>query len=230
MAKSMRSKWRKKMKAEKARIEMPKKNQRIEKLNGKLDLVVKGGLSKVPMQEGRGVFYFTPPTLDPSKRLVLPQFTTNVHKGLRGSEGNAHGPGPSVHPQAANPRSPKLKPLPAPTRDEDDVFAPAGGHGVNGKEKLDPETKYKVAASSMASDFVPTLDMVVGKRARNANKVRAEEAAAAAAEADSDDDAPDNSGPAVMRLPSAADKRRSGSSKLKETAAKKRSVPAAKRR
>lgn len=233
MAKSMRSKWKKKMKAEKARAEAPKKAVRLEKLNEKLGLAAIHKLRNVPLQEPCKDFHFKPlDNMDASQRLVLPKFTTNVHKGLRGHEGNADGPAPSQHPQARMPRSPKA--APAKTRrdvdDDDDIFAPAGGAAPT--DAKDVEAKYAAATKKMASDFVPAFEQVVGKRARNASKVKAEAAAAAATAADDaeDDDAVAVAAPRSVKLATAAEKKRTGSSKMPKAGGATKKSPAAKRK
>mmetsp|Transcript_25606 Transcript_25606/g.79005 ORF Transcript_25606/g.79005 Transcript_25606/m.79005 type:complete len:234 (-) Transcript_25606:145-846(-) len=228
MAKSMRSKWKKKMKAEKTKAEAPKKAVRLEKLNEKLGLAAVHKLRNVPLQEPRKEFHFKPPEFDATQRLSLQKFTTNVHKGLRGHEGNADGSVPEKHPQARNPRSPKAAPAKH-RRDcddsDDDVFAAAGGApstAAAGGTSTDLDAKYANAAKKMASDFVPTMDQVVSKRARNANKAKAS-AAANAADAD-EDDAVAVAAPRSVRLATAAEKKRTGSSKMSKGGATKKSA------
>jgi hypothetical protein len=80
MGKSTRSKWKKMHKRLRAEDEAPLVAARLEKLNSKLDLVVHGGLSKVPMQDPETRFHFAAPSADTRKqgeRLQLQPLTTN---------------------------------------------------------------------------------------------------------------------------------------------------------
>jgi hypothetical protein len=98
MAKSMRSKFKKKMKKIAADKEKPQVAKRVTNLKVKLDLVANGGISKVPMQPLPTEFYHKNPDVLKGTPLKLAPMKTNVHKGLRGHEGNKSGEN-LVHPQ-----------------------------------------------------------------------------------------------------------------------------------
>jgi hypothetical protein len=84
MGKSTRSKWKKMHKRQRAEDEAPLVAARLAKLNGKLDLVVRGGLSAVPMQDPETRFHFSAPVPEESsrkagERLQLKPMSTNPY-------------------------------------------------------------------------------------------------------------------------------------------------------
>jgi hypothetical protein len=94
MAKSTRSKWKKQHKRIKAENAKSDVERRVGGLNEKLGLAARSALGRhVPMQEPTKEFHFTPGavTYTAGQKLQLKPFSTNVHKGLRGHEGNADG-------------------------------------------------------------------------------------------------------------------------------------------
>ena len=91
MAKSSRSKWKKKHNRAKAEALKPALLGRLGDLNHKLDLVSRAAISSVPLQAPCPFFNHGHPELDTGKPLKLAGFTSNVRKGLRGHEGNADG-------------------------------------------------------------------------------------------------------------------------------------------
>lgn len=91
MAKSVRSKWKKRMNKAKTEAAKPQLMQRISNLNNKLDLVSQNKISTVPMQDPCPFFHHQHPGVDGKTPLKLQGFTTNIRKGLRGFEGNVDG-------------------------------------------------------------------------------------------------------------------------------------------
>mgnify|MGYP003387623929 CR=1 FL=1 len=79
MAKSIRSKFKKKQRAIKTAKHAPVVEARIAKVNGKLHLCAKGGLSKVPMQDPPEHFGFKNPAVAKGTRLKLDSYSTNPH-------------------------------------------------------------------------------------------------------------------------------------------------------
>lgn len=80
MGKSTRSKWKKLNRRERAKDEVGNVLARVEKLNTKLGLCAKGGISKVPIQDPETRFHFTNPgKRKPGEKLELSGLTTNPY-------------------------------------------------------------------------------------------------------------------------------------------------------
>ena len=82
MGKSTRSKWKKMHKRQRAADEACNVATRVEKLSGKLDLVVQGGLSTVPMEDPETRFHFAAPPAEARKvgeRLKLAPLKSNPY-------------------------------------------------------------------------------------------------------------------------------------------------------
>ena len=82
MGKSTRSKWKKMHKRQRAADEAGNVAARVDKLNNKLDLVVQGGLSNVPMEDPETRFHFAAPAAEvrkPGERLKLAPLKSNPY-------------------------------------------------------------------------------------------------------------------------------------------------------
>lgn len=130
MTKSTRSKWKKLNRRERAKDEVGNVQARLVKLNHKLHLCVKGGISKVPPQEPETRFHFTKPeTRKSGERLVLAAPSTN----LRGKS-DVDAP----HPATVN-----FETVP--------VEAPTAGCAftVEDQQRLEAAEQFRMAAKEM---------------------------------------------------------------------------------
>eukprot|EP00331_Platyophrya_macrostoma_P008996 CAMPEP_0176420250 /NCGR_PEP_ID=MMETSP0127-20121128/8504_1 /TAXON_ID=938130 /ORGANISM="Platyophrya macrostoma, Strain WH" /LENGTH=216 /DNA_ID=CAMNT_0017800829 /DNA_START=32 /DNA_END=682 /DNA_ORIENTATION=+ len=130
MTKSSRSKWKKQNRRERAKDEVGNVQARLVKLNKKLHLCVKGGISKVPSQDPETRFHFTQPEKRKSgERLVLSAPSTNMH-----GKSDAEAP----HPVTVN-----FETVP--------VEAPVAGCAftVEDQHRLDAAEQFRLAASDM---------------------------------------------------------------------------------
>ena len=78
MAKSLRSKWKKRTRALKAKKVAPIVAERVEKLHGKLTLASEGKLGRVPMVEPTTRFTHSAPKISANEPLILDPLTTKV--------------------------------------------------------------------------------------------------------------------------------------------------------
>eukprot|EP00658_Telonema_sp_P-2_P052475 TRINITY_DN406_c0_g1_i5.p1 TRINITY_DN406_c0_g1~~TRINITY_DN406_c0_g1_i5.p1 ORF type:complete len:199 (+),score=65.73 TRINITY_DN406_c0_g1_i5:212-808(+) len=79
MAKSSRSKWKKMHRRIQATEESGNVLKKMARLNGKIRLVAKGGISQVPMEEPERRFHFSKPQHTTGERLKLEPLTTNPY-------------------------------------------------------------------------------------------------------------------------------------------------------
>ena len=215
MAKSVRSKWKKKQKKIRKDNLAPKVAARLEALANKLELTANGGLKNVPMQEPCKVYHHRAPVNDGSTPLVLPPPKTNFHKGLRGYEGPTQ-----PHPQAR-----KFEVLP------DHVLEPDGStRPMRPEEMLAPPPPAPSKAPWEESDDDDDDEdddggavAAAAQRAGAGGKLKAGTAAAASAAARAQEAL--DEGKRVTVLPTAKELRARGAKKMEKGGeAKKRLV------